>query len=129
MPYIEPSRRTVIDQAEYPSPLNAGELNYLITTTVLRSSCCEQCRKLELIGHCESYISHHGLRYQFINDVMGALDGASREFVRRAPPGPRADAVVKLLKSVADYVYDVIAAPYEDSKIKSNGDISYDTGD
>ncbi len=37
--------------------------------------------------------------YQSINDVVGALEGAKLEFYRR------------------------VAAPYEDSKIKENGDV------
>lgn len=41
----------------------------------------------------------NGLNYQKINDVMGALEGAKLEFYRR------------------------IAAPYEDTKIKENGDV------
>ncbi len=37
--------------------------------------------------------------YQAVNDIMGAFDGAKAEFYRR------------------------VAAPYEDQKIKENGDI------
>jgi hypothetical protein len=40
-----------------------------------------------------------GLSYQVINDIIGALEGAKLEFYRR------------------------IAAPYEDTKIKLNGDV------
>jgi len=60
---------------------NAGDLNYAFTC----------------IAH--SYIKKRGLRYQNINDIMGALDGASKEFYRR------------------------VAAPYEDKKISENGDV------
>ncbi len=45
------------------------------------------------------YIMANGLSYQKINDVVGALEGAKLEFYRR------------------------MAAPYEDEKIKSNGDV------
>lgn len=47
----------------------------------------------------KDYISMHGLSYTHINDVMGALEGAKLEFYRR------------------------VAAPYEDKKIKENGDV------
>lgn len=46
-------------------PETAGELNYVITSILVR------------------YIEHNGLRYQQINDVLGALEGAKLEFYRR----------------------------------------------
>lgn len=44
------------------------------------------------------YVFDKGLSYQVINDIIGALEGAKAEFYRR------------------------VAAPYEDTKIKENGD-------
>lgn len=46
-----------------------------------------------------NYFHRMGGCYQQINDVIGALDGAKAEFYRR------------------------IAVPYEDEKIKENGDV------
>ena len=46
-----------------------------------------------------AYLQSYGTRYARINDVLGALEGAKLEFYRR------------------------LAAPYEDSKIRSNGDV------
>lgn len=48
---------------------------------------------------CIEYLGHKGRSYQTINDIVGALEGAKLEFYRR------------------------IAAPYEDTKIKENGDV------
>lgn len=45
------------------------------------------------------YMNAKGLNYQTINDIVGALEGAKAEFYRR------------------------VAAPYEDDKIKENGDV------
>jgi hypothetical protein len=45
------------------------------------------------------YIMENGLNYQRLNDVVGALDGAKAEFQRR------------------------VVAPYEDTKIRENGDV------
>lgn len=50
----------------------------------------------------KTYIDINGLCYQNINDILGALEGAKQEFYRR------------------------VAVPYENSKIKLNGDV-YDT--
>lgn len=48
------------------------------------------------------YLVRKGLNYQHINDCLGALSGAAQEFYRR------------------------IAAPYEDTKITENGDVTAD---
>lgn len=45
------------------------------------------------------YVQEKGLSYQTLNDVVGALDGAKAEFQRR------------------------VVAPYEDKKIRENGDV------
>lgn len=80
MPYIKQESRATLLHG-YDSPQDAGELNYLVTTIVQR------------------YYKEHGGRYQQINDVVGALEGAKLEFYRR------------------------IASPYEDEKIAENGDV------
>jgi len=46
----------------------------------------------------QKYLHKNGLNYQHINDIVGALDGAKSEFQRR------------------------VVNPYEDKKIKENGD-------
>lgn len=53
------------------------------------------CLTTELL----EYLQGHGLSYQTINDCLGALEGCKLEFYRR------------------------VAAPYEDKKIKENGDV------
>jgi len=47
----------------------------------------------------KNYLAYHNHSYQTINDIMGALEGAKAEFYRR------------------------VAVPYEDKKIKENGDV------
>lgn len=47
----------------------------------------------------KNYIHFNGENYQAINDIMGALEGAKLEFYRRT------------------------VVPYEDQKIKENGDV------
>jgi hypothetical protein len=78
-PYIDqPSREAISDSTVAET---AGELNYVLTRVII------------------DYVRVHGLSYQIINDVLGALDGAAREFYRR------------------------VAAPYEDVKMHINGDV------
>lgn len=63
MPYVKPEIRTSLDALLFPS--NAGELNYVITRTVL------------------SYLGASP-NYQRYNDVIGALESAKLELYRRA---------------------------------------------
>lgn len=48
---------------------------------------------------CNNYIDRNGGKYQQHNDVLGVLNAANQEFYRRS------------------------TAPYEDAKIKENGDV------
>jgi hypothetical protein len=80
MPYIDQKIRDVLDES-VKNPESPGELNYMFTRIMIQ------------------YIKDYGLNYQHINDVLGALDGAAKEFYRR------------------------VAVPYEDGKIKSAGDV------
>lgn len=86
MPYIKQEDRDHIyndmeGAIAIVMPDNPGELNYAITKLVYE------------------YHQRMGGRYQHINDVLGALEGAKLEFYRR------------------------VAAPYEDKKIEENGDV------
>lgn len=80
MPYIDPKRRDALDNNQ-DIARTAGELNYQLTML------------------CDGYLRTHGKCYQTLNDVMGVLSGADKEFYRR------------------------VVAPYEDEKIKLNGDV------
>lgn len=77
MPYIEIEQRI----AAIAGPQTPGELNYAITKLVI------------------GYVRRNGLNYSVINDVLGALSGAGREFYRR------------------------VAVPYENTKLAANGDV------
>lgn len=79
MPYITQKAREQI--AAGAEPETAGELNYCITRLILQ------------------YIEGEALSYQNINDVLGALTGATHEFYCR------------------------IATPYEAAKRIANGDV------
>lgn len=83
MPYIKTEDRTkFVDLfCNIPELRGPGELNYLLTMI------------------CQDYIKDKGLRYETLNDVLGALEGCKLEFYRRQ------------------------VAPYEDQKIQANGDV------
>mgnify|MGYP001603503530 CR=1 FL=1 len=77
MPYINSAKRGTACVI----PKDAGELNFAFTRAI------------------SYYLESQGLRYQTINDIVGALEGAKAEFQRR------------------------IVAPYEDGKKAENGDV------
>ena len=80
MPYIKLHRRhELLNAGELPE--TAGELNYILSMVVL------------------GYALRHGLDYQRINDIVGALDGAKVEFQRR------------------------VVTPFENAKMNENGDV------
>ena len=83
MPYIEPSRRDHLDSQQVSEvlPMTAGELNYVFTKVA------------------DKYLKQFGLKYQHINDVVGALEGAKLEAYRKVVVG------------------------YEDKKCFSNGEV------
>ena len=84
MPYIIPEQRARVDAELYEISKHvdtSGELNYCITMLLHR------------------YILRHGLNYTNLNDCIGAVDAAGKEFYRR------------------------VVVPYENKKIEENGDI------
>jgi len=82
MPYVNQNVRDKFDEDFSGDQAdNAGELNFMFTTLITE------------------YVKRHGIKYQVLNDVVGALDGAKAEFQRR------------------------VVGPYEDQKIDENGDV------
>ena len=80
MPYIESCDRLDLTLSG-AAPETPGELNYLLTLM------------------CQDYLRENELRYQTLNDIIGALESCKLEFYRR------------------------VVTPYEDTKIKENGDV------
>lgn len=78
MPYIKPKDR---EELKTRNPKNAGELQYVMAAMFDR------------------YLMGQGVRYQTMNDVMGALAGAQMEFYRK------------------------VVSPYEDKMISKNGGV------
>lgn len=122
MPYIKMSRREAIDAGAAPE--NCGELNYAVTVACIRHGhkSMSELRAL-ILCYLSSYVLREKLSYQRINDILGALDGARRELARRCKRDTVATGI--LLQDIATDFYGLYAAPYEDEKIKTNGDINY----
>lgn len=69
MPYISPDNQNefaaLVKEISAADIKTAGELNFLFTKLAVQ------------------FIATNGLRYQQMNDVMGAFEGAKMEFYRR----------------------------------------------
>ena len=79
MPYLNTKDRWAMDQGE---PCDTpGELNYKFTRL------------------CQQYIKDKGEKYQYYNDIIGALEACKLELYRRA------------------------VSTYEDTKVNENGDV------
>ena len=80
MPYITKENKAYVLAR---GPMSAGELNYAITQLLVK-------------------YAGTNYNYQTLNDIVGAVEGAKQEFIRR------------------------IVNPYEDKKVLENGDV-YDS--
>lgn len=87
MPYIPPEDRLGLYPDVSRAAASPGELNFQISALAVQ------------------YLAEHGLNYEVLNDVLGAIEGAKLEFARR------------------------VVAPYEDHKIADNGDVYTDRKD
>ena len=124
MPYIIEERRREIDSGVIPQ--TCGELNYLLTMMCLQAPnhTAYAAIKSDMHAALNLYVAQFPeLRYQVINDIMGALDGAAREFVRREHVN--AASFHAVLRAVGTEFYQTVASPYEDGARLKNGDIAY----
>lgn len=117
MPYIKKEAREALKGMEQVT--SAGELNYLLTTKILT----EPNRfsfKLWLKHAIKNYVDLNGESYQTFNDILGAASGALVEYVRRT--GTVSQYQVDVQEVVSQWYLDEVG-PYEDRKIKENGDV------
>lgn len=128
MPYITKARRAdVRSYLVHPvrnsilAPQDAGELNFALTIVCLRPLDRTGLREI-LEGIVKNYLLAKPLRYQRINDVVGACECASLELDRRLPQTKKFAKLA--LRQVASAAYDEIGVPYERTKIEENGDIA-----
>lgn len=119
MPYITPNARKVLDNGK-ACPIDAGELNYVITKALLEETCpIKLGERIEDI--LEKYLQVNGTRYQRLNDILGVLFLAPYEYRRRK--GVNHPAMFVTRELAARFLVETYN-PYEDAKIKENGDIN-----
>lgn len=121
MPYIPQERRDAL--ARDPHPLVAGELNFIITRFLLSCS-NNSLAQSQIIQWIYAYWDKKPC-YQTANDILGALECAGLELLRRNPTGRRTLSRMQILTHVKSSFYLVIVGPYEDTAIARNGDLEF----
>lgn len=119
-------------------PATPGELNYAITIrmiTVLEIAPKDLYEEFyaTVLVLVEDYIERVGMSYTNGNAVMGVLDCAGREMMRRIPVGNMMREACKIdlcyqLERLRQYVYIHLLTPYEEKKIAENGDVYTSVG-
>lgn len=92
---------------------SVGDLTYLISLALIDGSTVYA----DVKRHVDDYISLNGVSYTTLNGVVGSCMCAGIEHMRRT-----STASVPLETYLKDFYREVVA-PYEDIKIRENGDI------
>lgn len=134
MPYITKiDRARLMEDDPAERARNAGELNYQLTLACIAAS-RDQVALVHLTETIEfeigAFLTHRRDQgnqhqrgknnYQDFNDVLGAVDGCRREWLRR---GGRIGHITNILSRFSASFYENVVGPYEDTKIKQNGDV------
>jgi hypothetical protein len=126
MPYITQTARKIIDEGGLIQ--TAGELNYTFTKELKKFFCTSTRQDLReaVEGLIGAYIDLHGRSYAVCNDIIGALECAQFEFKRRTYTTFKrewVDDAIQIFQNIKYDFYHRVVAPYEDEKIKLNGDV------
>ncbi len=128
MPYIKSTDRLRL--ARGGKATSAGELNYLLTKRVTEFLGQSEYDLGTLEGDFKNliyeYCENVGFKYQTANDVVGALVCAKMELTRRAKSifsKMEIDLIGNSLDLILQDFYKDVISPYEDMKIKENGDV------
>lgn len=139
MPYIKQDRRACVDRyvvavgergayQASDSPKDCGELNYALTMACLWHKKIKFGELDSLMKNIvRNYLADEPLRYQRINDAIGAITCAAFELERRTPRFSGIHSAIHLIATLVaecrDAYYE-IGVPYETKKIAENGDIA-----
>lgn len=105
-------------------PGDCGELNYALTMTCINHKRTQfGALDAQLRAIITAYLMAETLRYQRLNDVVGALHCAALELERRRPGAKKFEAVSLIY--AARTIYAEMGVAYETKKIAENGDIDF----
>lgn len=129
MPYLSESRKRAMDSG-LCLPTTPGDLTYLMTKSLLDLD--SEAAAEEIWEHIEGYFKRREVRYALLAEVLGCLLSTKLEYERREATrlteatngmftgSRRAQNVIDPIITV---FYGDTVAPYEDTKIRENGDV------
>jgi hypothetical protein len=130
MPYLRAERKTALDNQDI-LPTTTGDLTYLFTRALLGDP--REATLVEALqAAVDRYFQRRQINFGLLCDVVGALTCAGFEYERRIftradEMGIRsiadAEATLRALREFIQEFYAHVVAPYENDKIKTNGDV------
>lgn len=118
MPYIDEQARERL--ADLNDPQTPGELNYVITTLCLLPEPIRS-RLHKVKAAVDEYLAQYQQpTYRVYNEIIGAIECARMEHARRTGAVGQVDDLLKYIKN--DF-YRKRVEPYENDKMKLNGDV------
>ena len=120
MPYITKEARLELAGGELPQ--TPGELNYVISTELWKW-CKDRSYVTDLEAIMLIYLRSKPTSYSTFNEIMGVLEYVYREFRRRAQTKPYTFCAAERIRHLQDILCARYSDPYEDGKIKINGDV------
>lgn len=119
MPYLTSDRKRELDE-EGALPVTPGDLTYLFTRAVIDPGSVRQRLDEILTPYLEGLKEP---RYADLCEVIGALHCTAYEALRRRGHARwAAERATEVLRYAQNF-YDAQVAPYEDKKIRQNGDV------
>lgn len=118
MPYITEGAKDLL--ARGGAPRTAGELTYCFTVEMLAAPGGHAILKQALQAATVSYLTAHDHSYGSYASILGALVGAASEWDRRMPLQPWKAVATRAY--ITEF-YEQVVVPYEDAKIRENGDV------
>lgn len=116
MPYIRPEERKLLDCGSKPQTV--GHLTYLYTKAILEGG---DSTDALLTLTTADWLVTNGVRFQTFAQILGALTATELEWCRRKPT--ESWFPIQPISRFRLEFYDTIVGPYEDGKIKENGDV------
>lgn len=121
MPYLTQQQKDDLKKKGKPIE-TPGELTYDYTLALINASTTQIRRSLKRTT--EEFISNNPKNFSTYCSIMGSLDCTCREFIRRKSTIDISDEKkLAELEQFSQSFYKTVIAPYEDQKIKENGDV------
>lgn len=120
MPYIKQGERDKLKQDRKAETV--GQLTYLYTRALIESSSHAVATRLEAATY--KYLPTREARhFSDYAEVLGALNAARLEFMRRNALTLKDQQRLLAVEQFTTHFYLMEIAPYEDSKMRENGDV------